>query len=88
LLQGIERFETRPGDTVVKGIPVRLRHIALHVAESKLGGPAEVFLLGAVVDHLLQSFGSINSLHRFSILGTETNVSFSWPARAGTSNHL
>lgn len=83
LLAGIEGFTDEPGDAIVRGAPVRLRRLTLTVAESRIGGEAEAFLLGSVLDAFLTAYASINSLHRFTIRGSEQNIAYGWPMRRG-----
>jgi type VI secretion system protein ImpG len=85
LLEALERFETASEDTLVRGVPARLRRITLHAAESKIGGEGELFLLGSVLDAFLAVYASINSLHAFGIRGTESNVVYRWPERTGAA---
>lgn len=85
LLEGLERFVATDGDTVVSGVPMRMRRIELQLSDSKIGGEGELFLLGAVLDAFLASYAGINMLHRFSVRGIETNVVYTWPSRAGTN---
>ncbi len=88
LLDGIEAITVMPGDTLVRGVPARLRNVMLSVGESKLGGEAELFLLGSVLDAFFVAYASINSVHRFSIRGSESNVSYTWPIRTGVTSPL
>ena len=53
------------------------------VAGGKLGGEAEMFLFGAVLDAFFSSYASLNSLHQFAIKGLEGKAVFDWPMRAG-----
>lgn len=83
LLAGIEDFTDQPGDAIVRGAPVRLRRLVLTVAESRLGGEAEMFLFGTVLDAFLAAYAGINSLHRFTIRGSEENASYDFAMRRG-----
>ncbi len=83
LLSGIEDFTDQPGDAIVRGAPVRLRRLVLTVAESRLGGEAEMFLFGTVLDAFLAAYAGINSLHRLTIRGSEENASYDYPMRRG-----
>lgn len=84
LLEGLDRFVTTDTDSVVRGAPIRLRNIELTVVDSKVGGEAELFLLGSVLDAFFAAFAGINMLHRFSVRGKESNAHYSWPARTGS----
>lgn len=88
LLDGLEGFEHGSGDMVVRGVPVRIRHYTLICQESKVGGEAEMFLLGSVLERMLSAFATVNSMHQFAIRGSETNVRFEWPPRRGTAQPL
>jgi type VI secretion system protein ImpG len=83
LLESIEAFDTKTGDAVVRGIPLRMRRVTLSIAESKLGGEAELFLFGAVLDAFFACYAGVNSLHQFAVRGSETKVVYEWPARSG-----
>lgn len=85
LLESLNAFETKPEDTVLRGIPARMRRITLSIAESKLGGETEMFLFGAILDAFFSAYASVNSLHQFAIKGVEGKAIFEWPMRAGTS---
>ena len=84
LLESLNAFSTGTRDTVLRGIPARLRHLTLAVDESKLGGEAELFLLGQVLDGFFASYVAINSLHQFAIRGLESKALFEWPPRFGS----
>ncbi|MGY4281303.1 type VI protein secretion system component VasA [Bradyrhizobium sp. LM2.7] len=88
LLEGLDRFVTTDTDYVLRGAPVRMRNIELALVESKIGGEGELFLLGSALDAFFASFADINTLHRFSVRGTESNAYYTWPARAGSSATL
>lgn len=88
LLSGLERFDNSAGDIVVRGVPTRIRHFTLVCQESKIGGEAEMFLFGSVLDKMLNAFATINSLHQFAILGSETNVKYEWEPRRGINQLL
>lgn len=86
LLEALEGFETGVEDGVLRGLPVRIRTIRLAVAESKLGGEAELYLFGAVLERFFAVYASLNSLHRFAIQGAESKVEYRWTPRAGTTS--
>ncbi|CAD5293933.1 conserved hypothetical protein [Bosea sp. 62] len=86
LLEGLEAFESGVEDGVLRGQPVRVRTIRLTVAESKIGGEAELYLFGAVLERFFAVYASLNSLHRFAIHGTESKVEYKWTPRAGTTS--
>jgi len=88
LLEGLDRFTSSDGDTVLRGIPARVRNIELSLNESKIGGEGELFLFGSVLDAFFAGYAGINMLHQFSVRGTETSVSYKWPARTGTARTL
>ena len=88
LLRSFQRFERRGIDIVRRGRPVRAHELALYLSEGQLGGDGEMFLFGTVLDQFLKSYSSINSLHRFSITGTDTNTSYTWSPKWGEAATL
>jgi type VI secretion system protein ImpG len=88
LSEGLTEFNHSDMDWVLRGRPVRMRTLELVAAESKLGGEAELFLFGSVLDAFFIAFASINSLHRFSMRGSESNVVYLWPPRTGAASPL
>lgn len=88
LLTGLERFENTTGDILVRGMPVRIRRFTLVCQESKVGGEAEMFLLGGVLDRMLTAFATVNSMHQFAIRGSEGNVRYQWEPRRGVKQLL
>jgi type VI secretion system protein ImpG len=88
LLEGLESFESSIEDGLMRGMPVRVRRIVLSAAESKVGGEAELFLLGSVLERFFSVYASINSLHRFAIRGSESKVDYLWPLRTGTTSAI
>ncbi|WP_454917981.1 type VI secretion system baseplate subunit TssF [Xanthobacter sediminis] len=88
LLTGLERFENTTGDLVVRGVPVRIRRFTLVCQESKIGGEAEMFLLGGVLNRMLSAFATVNSMHQFAIRGSEGNVRYEWEPRQGVKQLL
>ncbi|MGU3492584.1 type VI secretion system baseplate subunit TssF [Xanthobacteraceae bacterium A53D] len=88
LLDGLEAFEHGAGDLVLRGTPIRIRHYTLVCQESKVGGEAEMFLLGTVLNRMLNAFATVNSMHQFSIRGSETNVRYTWAPTRGIGRPL
>lgn len=88
LLSGLERFENASGDILVRGMPVRIRHFTLVCQESKVGGEAEMFLFGTVLDKVLTAFATVNSMHQFALRGSESNIRYEWQPRRGVNNLL
>ena len=84
LLESLDAFTTETRDTVLRGIPARLRRLTLTVDEAKLGGEAEMFLFGQVLNGFFASYVSINSLHQFAVRGLGSKAVFEWPPRFGT----
>nr|WP_272903713.1 type VI secretion system baseplate subunit TssF [Xanthobacter agilis] len=88
LLAGLERFENTTGDSILRGVPVRIRRFTLVCQESKIGGEAEMFLLGSVIDRMLSAFATVNSMHQFAMSGSEGNVRYEWEPRRGVKEPL
>jgi type VI secretion system protein ImpG len=88
LLESLDTFETGTGDAMMRGIPARMRRIVLSVTESKLGGEAELFLFGSVLDAFFTSYASVNALHQFAVRGSETKAVYEWPMRHGTGKPI
>ncbi len=88
LCEGLIDFNHSEMDWIIRGRPVRMRGLELVAVESKLGGEAELFLFGSVLDAFFNAFASINSLHRFSVRGSESNVVYAWPPRPGAASPL
>ncbi|MHB8885004.1 MAG: type VI secretion system baseplate subunit TssF [Methylovirgula sp.] len=88
LCEGLIDFNHSDMDWIVRGRPLRMRAVELLATESKLGGEAELFLFGSVIDAFFNAFASINSLHRFSVRGSESNVVYAWPPRPGAARPL
>lgn len=83
-LEGIRETVVAPFDWIVRGIPVRGERIHLRVAESRLGGEAEAYLFGCVLDAFFGAYAGINSVHQLALTGEEAHVEFEWPVRFGT----
>lgn len=83
LQEALEDFTHGAEDAVIRGCPVRLRTLTCTVAESKIGGEAELFLFGSVLDRFFDAYAGVNSLHRFTIRGRDSNVEFRWAPRRG-----
>lgn len=83
MLDGIKEVQTRPTDWLVKGYPVRGIHVRIEIEESKMGGAGDVFLFGSVLDRFLTLYSSVNSLHRLTIHGIESNAEWQWQAKMG-----
>ncbi|MBO9418552.1 MAG: type VI secretion system baseplate subunit TssF [Labrenzia sp.] len=88
LLQSFKSFERRSVDIFRNGRPVRAYELVLRLAESEMGGEAEMYLFGCVLDRFLKSYASINSLHRLSIIGTDSNTLLSWDPKEGSAAQL
>lgn len=88
LLQSFQSFERRGVDIFRNGRPVRAFELTLTVSEKLMGGEAEMYLFGTVLDQFLKSYSSINSLHRFSITGTDSNAVHQWAPKWGEAASL
>ncbi|MBR0558410.1 type VI secretion system baseplate subunit TssF [Ciceribacter sp. L1K23] len=88
LLQSFKTFERRGVDVITHGRPVRGFELALSVSEGMMGGEGEMYLFGTILDRFLKSYSSINSLHRFSMIGLDTNIVFRWAAKWGEAATL
>ncbi|MFS8113858.1 type VI secretion system baseplate subunit TssF [Rhizobium jaguaris] len=88
LLQSFRRFERRGIDIMRRGRPTRAYELALTVSESQMGGEGEMYLFGTILDQFLKSYASINSLHRFSVRGLDTNTTYKWTPKWGEAATL
>ncbi|AYG61908.1 type VI secretion system baseplate subunit TssF (plasmid) [Rhizobium jaguaris] len=88
LLQSFRRFERRGIDIMRGGRPSRAYELALTVSESQMGGEGEMYLFGTILDQFLKSYASINSLHRFSVRGLDTNTTYKWTPKWGEAATL
>jgi len=88
LLQSFRRFERRGIDIMRRGRPTRAYELALTVSESQMGGEGEMYLFGTILDQFLKSYASINSLHRFSVRGLDTNTTYTWAPKWGEAATL
>lgn len=85
LLEGLIEVTSEPGDAVIRGVAARMRRVGITMAESKVGGEAELHLLGSVLDAFFSAYANVNALHRLEVRGAETNVSYAWAMRAGAA---
>ncbi|MTI42576.1 type VI secretion system protein ImpG [Roseibium hamelinense] len=88
LLQSFQSFERQGVDIFRKGRPVRAYELSLRLSESAMGGEAEMYLFGCVLDRFLKSYASINSLHRLSLTGTDSNTVLTWSPKAGSAAEI
>ena len=83
VLDSLLRIETTGFDLLIRGVPARGRRVTLAVAESGLGGPAEVYLFGAVLDAFLGVYAGLNTATQLVVEGTEAKFRHVWPVRGG-----
>lgn len=88
LLQSFHGFERRGVDIIRQGRPVRGFEVVLSVSEKQMGGEGEMYLFGTIFDRFLKSYSTINSLHRFTMVGTDANVVYKWRAKWGEAATL
>ncbi|WP_305984951.1 type VI secretion system baseplate subunit TssF [Roseibium sp. MMSF_3544] len=88
LLQNFQKFDRRAVDIFRQGRPTRAYEIALSMSETAIGGEAELYLFGTVLDRFLKSYASINSLHQLAVIGTDANVIHRWQASYGDADLL
>jgi type VI secretion system protein ImpG len=88
LLQSFRRFDRRGVDIVSHGRPVRAHELVLSVSEGQMGGEGEMYLFGTILDRFLKSYASINSLHRFAIVGVDANTTYRWSPKWGEAAAL
>jgi type VI secretion system protein ImpG len=88
LLQSFRKFERQGIDLIHRGRPVRAHELVLSVSENQIGGEGEMYLFGTILDRFLKSYASINSLHRFSIVGVDANSSYRWAPKWGEAAAL
>jgi type VI secretion system protein ImpG len=84
LLEGLRASREEAFDWIAYGLPVRGLRFHLVIAESKLGGESEAFLLGCVLDRFFAMHAAINACHQLTMEGEETKVRFEWPVRFAT----
>jgi type VI secretion system protein ImpG len=60
----------------------------LSVSEGQMGSEGEMYLFGTILDRFLKSYASINSLHRFAIIGIDTNTTYKWAPKWGEAASL
>lgn len=83
MLEGLRSIDTKPLTWFSRGLAYRGTALTLYVEDSKLGGPGETFLLGEVLDAFFAAYASINSVHRLSLEGLDSNLALDWPTRLG-----
>lgn len=83
--EALEDFTHGAEDAVIEGCPVRMRTLACTVSEHKIGGEAELYLLGSVFNQFFAVYASLNTLHRFTIRGNDSKVEYRWQPRRGTA---
>ncbi|MFC6791280.1 type VI secretion system baseplate subunit TssF [Methylobacterium komagatae] len=88
LQEAIEDFTHDAEDAVILGHPMRVRTLLCTVAEDKIGGEAELFLFGSVLERFFTVYASVNTLHRFTIRGRDSKVEYRWKPRTGTDRPL
>ncbi len=88
LQEAIEDFTHGAEDAVILGHPMRVRTLLCTLAEDKIGGEAELFLFGSVLERFFTVYASVNTLHRFTIRGRDSKVEYRWKPRAGTDRPL
>lgn len=88
MLEGIQSASTEPMDWIQRGVVLRGVRFVVSVLESKLGGDAEMYLFGTVLDRFLDMFSNINSVHQLILQGLERNVRYQWAARTGQNRIL
>jgi len=88
LLQSFQSFERKGVDIFRNGRPVRAFELILRVSEGAMGGEAEMYLFGSVLDRFLKSYASINSLHRLTMIGTDANIALKWSPKEGSAADL
>lgn len=88
LTEGLREFRKSDGDAMLHGQPIRIRRLVLTAEESKIGGEAELFLFGSVLDAFLSSYSNINNLHQLRVVGAETRVTYDWASRFGAAEAL
>jgi type VI secretion system protein ImpG len=84
LLEGLRSSREEAFDWIAYGLPVRGLRFHLAVVESRLGGEAEAYLLGCVLDRFFALHAAINACHQLTMEGEETKVRFEWPVRFAT----
>lgn len=88
LLQSLKGFERKGINIITNGRPVRAYELTLSLSETQIGGEGEMYLFGSILDQFLKSYASINSLHRFSIVGTDTNARYRWSPKWGAATAI
>ena len=88
MLEGIQSVASEPMDWIRTGVVMRGVRFVVTVQESKLGGDAEMFLFGTVLDRFLEMFSNINAVHQLVLQGLERNVRYQWDVRTGQNRLL
>lgn len=83
ILESIRAVRQSPTTILVRGVSARGTQIQIDVKESQLGGVAEAYLFGAVMDAFFAAYASINTCHQFELNCIDSNTRFQWPIRSG-----
>ncbi|HEX5053712.1 MAG TPA: type VI secretion system baseplate subunit TssF [Planctomycetota bacterium] len=83
LIGAIEAVTLRRGVELLDGVPVNGGEMQMRIAEDKVGGDGEVYLLGTILSEFLAQYVSLNSFSRLQIHCIGHHEEFTWPARIG-----
>jgi type VI secretion system protein ImpG len=82
-VEGITGLQTRPTQTLVKGLMMRGTEITLSLSQDHFSSPGDLYLFGSVLDYFFGVYSSINSYTQLTIDETITGNSFRWNPRLG-----
>ena len=82
-LDSIQKVQSSPTDRLVDRVIMRGRGIYLELRQDHFAGPGDLFLFGAVIDHFLGGYASINTFTQLTVKEVLKGEVYQWPARIG-----
>jgi type VI secretion system protein ImpG len=82
-IDSIMGVSVQPCDRLIRGIPMRGQEVKVTVNASNFTSTGDMYLFGLMLDRLIGSFASLNCFTEFSLVDSNTNEVYSWPARMG-----
>lgn len=82
LIDGINDINTKPGDMLYQGSPVRVMNTHLHLNSKHFLCEGELYLFSEVINEFLSLYTSLNSFNRLNVTSTDGG-DYSWLPRMG-----
>jgi type VI secretion system protein ImpG len=82
-LEGLIKVDSRSGDRIYKGLPLRGATTSLVVSQEAFVSEGDMYLFCSLINEFLALYATVNSFHELVVTEEKCGEQYRWPARLG-----